>query len=47
MSCPHPGGALSDDILVDTGGQGSCWYWWPWATRIAPARRMMRAAGRA
>jgi hypothetical protein len=46
MSCPHPGGALSDDILVDTGGQGSCWYRWPWATRIAPAADPVLAADR-
>jgi hypothetical protein len=32
--------------MVDTGGQGSCWYWWPWATRIAPAADPPLAADR-
>ena len=38
--------ALSDHILVDTGGQGSCCYWWPWATRIGPAANPVLAAAR-
>jgi hypothetical protein len=38
--------ALSDHILVEGGGQGSCWYWWPWATRIAPAADPVQAADR-
>jgi hypothetical protein len=44
---PDPGAAaLSDHILVDGDGQGSCCYWWPWATRIAPAGDAALAAGR-
>jgi hypothetical protein len=44
---PDPGAAaLSDHILVAGDGQGTCWYWWPWATRIAPAGDPGRAAGR-
>jgi hypothetical protein len=44
---PDPGAAaLSDHILVDGDGQGSCWFWWPWATRIAPAGDAALAAGR-
>ena len=44
---PDPGAAaLSDHVLVAGDGQGSCWYWWPWATRIAPAGDVARAAGR-
>ena len=31
---------------MDTGGQGSCWYWWPWATRIGPVTGAALAAGR-
>ena len=38
--------ALSDHVLVDTGGQGSCWYWWPWATRVAPVTDTALAADR-
>ncbi len=44
---PDPGAAaLSDHILVAGDGQGRCWYWWPWATRIAPAGDVARAADR-
>ena len=32
--------------LVDGDGQGGCWYWWPWATRIGPAGDAEQAAGR-
>jgi hypothetical protein len=42
---PDPGAAaLSDHVLVAGDGQGACWYWWPWATRIAPALDTARAA---
>jgi hypothetical protein len=44
---PDPGAAaLSDHILVAGDGQGTCWYWWPWATRIAPAGDPACAADR-
>ncbi len=47
MQNPDPGAAaLSDRILVDGDGQGSCCYWWPWADRIAPAGDPAHAAGR-
>jgi hypothetical protein len=29
---------------VDTGGQGGCWYWWPWTTRVAPVTDTALAA---
>lgn len=38
--------ALSDHILVDGDGQGSCCYWWPWATSIAPTASPALAAAR-
>ena len=44
---PDPGAsALSDHVLVAADGGGSCWYWWPWATRIAPVGDTALAAGR-
>ena len=47
MQNPDPeAAALSDHILVDGDGQGSCCYWWPWATRIAPAASPVLAAAR-
>ena len=38
--------ALNDHVLIAADGAGSCWYWWPWATRIAPAADPVLAADR-
>ena len=44
---PDPGAAaLNDHVLIAADGGGSCWYWWPWATQIAPAGDTALAAGR-
>jgi hypothetical protein len=44
---PDPAAAaLSDHILVAPGGEPACWFWWPWATRIAPAAQVGHAADR-
>ena len=44
---PDPGAAaLSDHILVTGDAEGTCWYWWPWATRICPAGDPARAAAK-
>jgi hypothetical protein len=44
---PDPGAAaLNDHVLVAADGEGDCWYWWPWATPIAPAGDTARAADR-
>ena len=38
--------ALNDHVLIAADGGGSCWYWWPWATQIAPAGDTALAADR-
>jgi hypothetical protein len=38
--------ALSDHVLVAPLPGGGCWFWWPWASRIAPAAEVTRAADR-
>ena len=44
---PDPGAAaLNDHVLIAADGGGSCWYWWPWATRIAPVGDAALAADR-
>jgi len=44
---PDPQAALlSDHVLVAPVAGGGCWFWWPWATRIAPADEVTRAADR-
>jgi hypothetical protein len=44
---PDPGAAaLKDQILVAPDGDGICWFWWPWASRIAPASQADQAADR-
>jgi hypothetical protein len=44
---PDPGAAaLNDHVLVAADGGGSCWYWWPWATRIVPVGDTGLAADR-
>lgn len=44
---PDPEAAvLSDHVLVAPDGEGACWFWWSWASRIAPAGNVPLAAGR-
>jgi len=44
---PDPGAAaLNDHVLIAADGGGSCWYWWPWATQIAPVGDTALAADR-
>ena len=31
--------ALNDHVLVAPMPGGGCWFWWPWASRIAPTGR--------
>ena len=38
--------ALNDHVLVAPLPGGGCWFWWPWASRIAPASEVTRAADR-
>ena len=38
--------ALNDHVLVAPLPGGACWFWWPWASRIAPAGEVTRAADR-
>jgi hypothetical protein len=33
-------------VLIAADGGGSCWYWWPWATQIAPVGDTALAADR-
>lgn len=44
---PDPEAAvLNDHVLVAPDGSGVCWFWWPWASRIAPASQIPEAADR-
>lgn len=44
---PDPEAAvLHDHVLVAPDGEDACWFWWPWASRIAPAVHLDRAADR-
>ncbi len=44
---PEPGAAaLSEHVLAAADGDGSCWFWWPWAARVAPAEQAAAAADR-
>jgi hypothetical protein len=44
---PEPDASfLSDHVLVASGSDGTCWFWWPWASRIAPTHEVTRAADR-
>lgn len=44
---PDPDAAvLSDHVLVAPDGDGTCWFWSPWACRIAPASQIPEAAAR-
>jgi hypothetical protein len=38
--------ALNDHVLVAPLPGGACWFWWPWASRIAPAGEVTQAADR-
>jgi hypothetical protein len=37
---------LSDHVLVAPDDAGVCWFWWPWASHIAPASLIPEAAAR-
>jgi len=44
---PDPGAAaLNDHVLAAPDRDGSCWFWWPWATSISPAGQVPEAADR-
>jgi len=35
---------LAEDVYVGRSQDGLCWFWWPWAERIAPGDDMASAA---
>jgi hypothetical protein len=35
---------LAEDVYVGRSQDGACWFWWPWAERIAPDDDMKAAA---
>ena len=35
---------LAEDVYVGRSQDGLCWFWWPWAERIAPGDDLMAAA---
>jgi hypothetical protein len=35
---------LAEDVYAATGKDGICWFWWPWAERIAPSDDVPAAA---
>lgn len=35
---------LAEDVYVGRSQDGLCWFWWPWAERIAPGDDMKTAA---
>jgi len=35
---------LAEDVYVGRSQDGLCWFWWPWAERIAPGDDMATAA---
>lgn len=35
---------LAEDVYVGRSQDGMCWFWWPWAERIAPSDDMVGAA---
>jgi hypothetical protein len=35
---------LAEDVYVGRSQDGLCWFWWPWAERIAPGDDMVAAA---
>ena len=37
---------LNDHVLVAPGIDAACWFWWPWASPIAPADDAPHAADR-
>jgi len=41
----HPGGA-AEDVYAWRGQDGTWWFWWSWAERIAAAAGLDDAAGR-
>jgi hypothetical protein len=41
----HPGGA-AEDVYAWRGQDGTWWFWWSWAERIAAAADLDEAAGR-
>ena len=34
LEVSHPAGA-AEDVYVEQCQDGTCWFWWPWAERIA------------
>jgi hypothetical protein len=38
--------ALAEDVYAGCCGDGSWWFWWSWAERIAAATELDRAAER-
>ncbi len=43
---PQAAAMLSEHVLAAPGPGGGCWFWWPWASGIAPAGDVPRAADR-
>lgn len=37
--------ALAEDVYAGRGTDGACWFWWPWAERIASGEDLEAAAG--
>ena len=36
--------ALAEDVYAGVGKDGLCWFWWPWAERIAAGDDLAAAA---
>ncbi|MGA3153712.1 MAG: hypothetical protein ACLPN6_24720 [Streptosporangiaceae bacterium] len=36
--------ALAEDVYAGVGQDGQCWFWWPWAERIAAGDDLAAAA---
>lgn len=35
---------LAEDVYVGRSQDGACWFWWPWAQRVASADEVAQAA---
>jgi hypothetical protein len=35
---------LAEDVYIGRSQDGACWFWWPWAERIAPGDDLRAAA---